>query len=310
MKPGVILIVIAGIALLAGGAASAESLWQCQVEGGATGAVLGLWGSAWNDVFAVGEDGLILHYDGTAWQSMDSGTELTIKGVWGLSGSDVFAVGDEGLILHYDGHSWSPVASPWTEGSLLGIWGLSADDLYAVGESGTILHFNGSSWTAYSSGTATDATGRSTDFVCVWGSSAEDVWVGSFDGTMPHYDGTEWSYPRSTTKPIFALSGTGPEDIFAVGGYASFRTIILHYDGAKWKGMSGAGTRALYDVWAIAVDDAFLVGDGVLMHYDGEAWASMEHAPVTYMTVWADGTGAHAYVGGADGSIYYLDRSE
>jgi hypothetical protein len=38
---------------------------------------------------------------------MNSGTSNSVECVWGSSGSDVFAVGDKGTILHYDGSAWS-----------------------------------------------------------------------------------------------------------------------------------------------------------------------------------------------------------
>jgi len=61
----------------------------------------GVWGSSGNDVFAVGSDGNILHYDGSSWTPMTSGTANALDGVWGSSGNDVFAVGSGGNILHY-----------------------------------------------------------------------------------------------------------------------------------------------------------------------------------------------------------------
>ena len=70
---------------------------------GATGQrIKAVWGSSSNDVFAVGMGGTILHYDGTAWSPMSSGTSHTLVGVWGSSGSDVFAVGYRGTSDHYD----------------------------------------------------------------------------------------------------------------------------------------------------------------------------------------------------------------
>ena len=73
-----------------------------------TSSISGVWGSSGTDVFAVGHGGTILHYDGTGWSSMSSGTSSTLKDVWGSSASDVFAVGaGRGTILHYDGSSWS-----------------------------------------------------------------------------------------------------------------------------------------------------------------------------------------------------------
>ncbi len=62
-----------------------------------------VWGSSGSDVFAVGDYGTILHYDGSTWSSIPSGTTNYLLGIWGSSGSDVFVVGDHGTILHYDG---------------------------------------------------------------------------------------------------------------------------------------------------------------------------------------------------------------
>jgi hypothetical protein len=61
----------------------------------------GVWGSSPSDVFAVGDGGAILHYDGSAWSAMSSGTSIYFTGIWGSSPSNVFAVGDSGAILHY-----------------------------------------------------------------------------------------------------------------------------------------------------------------------------------------------------------------
>ena len=70
---------------------------------------MSVWGSALNDVFAVGNT--ILHYDGNSWNSMERITGNDLYGVWGSSGSDVFAVGNGGTILHYDGLQWHSVES-------------------------------------------------------------------------------------------------------------------------------------------------------------------------------------------------------
>jgi hypothetical protein len=76
------------------------------------------------------------------WSPMSSGTTRNLSGVWGSSGSNVFAVGDGGTILHYDGRTWSAMSSGTTE-SLFGVWGTSATDVFAVGATGTILHYDG-----------------------------------------------------------------------------------------------------------------------------------------------------------------------
>jgi hypothetical protein len=44
-----------------------------------------IWGSSLSDVFAVGNYGTIMHYDGSAWGAMTSGTTTDLIGVWGSS---------------------------------------------------------------------------------------------------------------------------------------------------------------------------------------------------------------------------------
>jgi hypothetical protein len=100
----------------------------------------GVWGSSSSDVFAIGEQGTILHYNGSDWSPMTSGTTSNLEGVWGASHSDVFAVGWEGTIRHYDGTTWSAMTSG-TGNGLSAVWGTSPSDVFAVGWEGTILHY-------------------------------------------------------------------------------------------------------------------------------------------------------------------------
>jgi hypothetical protein len=99
-----------------------------------------VWGTSGNDVFAVGNQGTILHYDGISWSTMNSGTTRFLTSVWGSSSIDVYAVGSNGTILHYDGISWSKAATPATE-NLNDIWGASGTDVFVVGDYGQILHY-------------------------------------------------------------------------------------------------------------------------------------------------------------------------
>jgi hypothetical protein len=70
---------------------------------GTTNDLIGIWGSSTSDVFAVGEGGSILHYNGSTWSTMTSGTTNDLQDVWANSTSNVFAVGVFGTILHYSG---------------------------------------------------------------------------------------------------------------------------------------------------------------------------------------------------------------
>ena len=54
----------------------------------------GIWGSSGSNIFAVGDNGDIISYDGNNWNNRTSGTGNNLKGVWGSSASEVYAVGD------------------------------------------------------------------------------------------------------------------------------------------------------------------------------------------------------------------------
>ena len=66
----------------------------------------GVWGSSGDDVFAVGENGLIVHYNGKVWQKMPTPTREPLRGIWGSGPENIFAIGDGGVILRYDGKKW------------------------------------------------------------------------------------------------------------------------------------------------------------------------------------------------------------
>ena len=63
-------------------------------------------------MWAVGEGGTILYYDGVTWTSQTSGTTEDLLGLWGTSASDIWAVGRRETVLRYDGSIWEEVSVP------------------------------------------------------------------------------------------------------------------------------------------------------------------------------------------------------
>lgn len=85
----------------------------------------GLWGSAPNDVWAVG-DSTGLHWNGTAWSSVSG---VAGNGVWGSGANDVWAVAAN-QIVHWDGTRWQSAFTPSAQ--INGIWGIPPNDVWAV----------------------------------------------------------------------------------------------------------------------------------------------------------------------------------
>jgi hypothetical protein len=69
--------------------------------------VQSIWGNSSSDMYFVGDSGSIVHYDGTTFTLMDSGTDLLLRDVAG-SGEHVFAIGrnysgESGILSLEDG---------------------------------------------------------------------------------------------------------------------------------------------------------------------------------------------------------------
>jgi hypothetical protein len=243
------------------------STWSPMISG-TTNGLGALWGSSGSDVFAVGNSGTILHYNGSAWSSMVSGTTYNLFSVWGSSDKDVFAVGVQGTILHYNGNAWIKMNSGTTN-TLRIIWGASDKDVFAGGNNGTILHYDGSLWTSMSSGTTYD-------FLGILGFSEKEVFTVNEAGTIFHYNGSTWSNmqnPYSLRLYLEGIWGNSPTNIYAVGFRYSggYYSAILHYDGKKWSLMDSGTTNSLYGIWGSEATNVYTLGEyGILLHYNGD----------------------------------------
>lgn len=115
-------------------------------------------GRAPDDGYAVGGQGSVLHYDGTAWTEMGPGSANTYEALWldkSPTGKTIVAAGDDNnghaAVAVYNGATWDEQVIT-TAGPLTGVWGKSATDVWAVGamttlgRPGFLIHFDGTSW--------------------------------------------------------------------------------------------------------------------------------------------------------------------
>ncbi len=141
---------------------------------GITGQVTfrGVWGSGDQDVYAVTDDGRILHTTGNGtWgspQQFTNGSTKPLYGVWGADASHIYAIGDTGTILFSTGNGQWNAQSSGTAVDLRGVWGSGSADVYVVGKMGTILHSTGDGkWVQQTSNVTPD-------LVAIWGSGADE----------------------------------------------------------------------------------------------------------------------------------------
>jgi hypothetical protein len=81
-------------------------------------------------------------------------TVTRLRGVKALSPTNVWAVGDSGTILHYNGLTWSadPQSGVVTTQGQYMVNATSADNVWSAGSGDTLLNFDGTAWTLFSTG--------------------------------------------------------------------------------------------------------------------------------------------------------------
>lgn len=121
----------------------------------------GIWGSAPNDIWAIGPGGgldrTIYHFDGVNWSSDGISRSISPLCVWGFDRNDVWLGGYEGKIWHYNGGGWSEKLnlnnSGFAYSGFQSIWGESNENIWAVGFldsantiKGLVYHYDGAKW--------------------------------------------------------------------------------------------------------------------------------------------------------------------
>lgn len=71
-------------------------------------ALFKVWGSGASDVYAVGDAGIMLHWNGAAWEELMVGADDDLIAVWGTGPDNIVAVGGRanGIIAHWNGTEW------------------------------------------------------------------------------------------------------------------------------------------------------------------------------------------------------------
>lgn len=228
-----------------------EGVWS--TAGAPEGAALnGVSGISATDVFAVGESGTAIRFDGLAWAATTTGTSQTLRGVW-ASPELTVAVGDGGTVIAFDGTSWTPLSSP-SSSDLLAIAGTSATNLWAAGDAGTVLHFDGTDWSEQSPGTIDD-------FRAVAVSPSGVVYA--VGDSVQVFDGTWREEPLSTPSPLNIVAA---RDSFAI---AASDIRFFHRGPGQFEPMLNGATGARAIASVSPETTLAVTADGRILEYNG-----------------------------------------
>lgn len=151
----------------------------------------GIWGNGTGDVWMVGREGLIAHDDGTGWDQVHPGVNISnsLRAVWGMNQDYIWIVGAYGTILYsYNGEWGIDYADSPTNDHLYDLWGSSDEDIWAVGSNGTIVHYNGNKYDMWDS----ESSPTDEHLYGICGSAADEIWAVGANGAVLYYNGVNW----------------------------------------------------------------------------------------------------------------------
>lgn len=242
---------------------------------------------------------LILHHDGITWRRMDIEAP-TLWWVFGFSHENVWAVGEQGTLLHFDGREWTPIEDGQSY-TLWGLWGAAPDDLWAVGGTingsipALIRRYNGVVWTDVDAGLGIDIA----RYFKVWGQAPDNVFIVGDSGTIVHFDGTAFSQMQSgTSDRLITVYGRGPDDVWAVGGLGT--GLVLRFDGVSWSFVGPENIGGLMGLWTAPGSDVVVAGFyGAISRGDGATWNTQTSPTIDCLHgIWGDTQGALLAGGG------------
>jgi hypothetical protein len=252
------------------------------------------FGGTSSDLWAVGQGGLILHYDGVSWQQhsttpvlIDTRDSLGFENfdVWASAPNDLWVAGGRST-LHFDGTTWRSVPTGLTEGVLGAIWGASSNDVWAGGyreeciddewygwdchDVPIVIRWDGSSW-------KTVATPVSTCRISdIGGTSASDVWFTSWNGCRTwRYDGQAFRIQDSIapgTSALWKIAGDGPSGLWGLAG--GTKVLRRAPGSASWVAYE-LPIGDLQSIWAANSGDAWVSGYTGFAHFDGSEWSAL-----------------------------------
>lgn len=212
-----------------------------------------IWGTNSSNLYIVGTNGSISHYDGQNWQKIESGTEIDLTDIWGSpNGKIIWACGfkdDKGsVLLRNTGSGFEKVLEitspniPHPPNQITHIfkslWTDKTDSVY-LGAIGRVYiapkNTNGyareSFWWDYD-----NETGYPPSTEAIRGTTGNDIFVAGYTMFIAHYNGKNWQrYPEIEGEGIWYALSTLSDMVIAVGERYNLRGSVIIARGYRGK---------------------------------------------------------------------------
>lgn len=209
-------------------------------------------GVAEDEIWAVGELGSVVRYDGSTWTPVaNPPTTGALLGVYVRTSTDVWVVGEEGSAARYDGSSWTNATVP-AGGNLRGVYVPAQDEAWVAGGAGEVWRYDGSQWTAVDIGTTAALQG-------ITGRSKNEIWTWGTGGVIYRYDGADWT--RMTAPEVTRIVDLYPLDngqAYAVGAEGVLMSLT---EQGNWRRENSGTLNELNAVWGTPEGDVWALGE-------------------------------------------------
>jgi hypothetical protein len=196
-----------------------------------------------DDVWVVGSQGRLNHFDGREWKSYRAPGYEDFLDVWAAPDGAVWIAIAGTSVVRFQNGTFEKVTDPALQAEhnsiqrLTGAGGEIIVPVNALGKPSSIARLRGGTWTREEVGTG--------GVVWLAASAPSDVWAVSFRHQGFHFDGTSWT--RHETSPLETRAvHVSPEGTWLAGE----KGLIMRWDGTAWRHSPSGTTEGLWSIYA------------------------------------------------------------
>ncbi len=240
-------------------------------------------GTGSSNIYVAGDFGRLIHWDGSDWGWIPTGTDTDFTSLKIDSDGVVYFSGKDGWIYTWDGTETRRMTR-FLDGAINGMEFSNPDDIYiiaqggAIGDEGMIAHYDGNTWTLpvrdaetiYRDLYCSDSGGVfavGTKYQILYPPYGPPIWEQQ-NGVIRHFNGSEWTSQATFITDWMHIRGTGPNEILL----------------SSWSGLAYATAYDVYPVagptygsfiWGVDSDHLILLDDWSEMRvFDGWGWSA------------------------------------
>lgn len=250
-------------------------------------------GTGPDDIWLAGTE--IWHWDGAVWTKHIPLGNVSFRALHARTTTDVWGVGNQGGIYHYDGTSWS-VASPFaTTPILVGVYALAANDILVAGYDGSLNRWNGATLTPVAGAAFTGIQSMaavSPTEVYILGSTTGSQTVFRWNGsTFTDLAATITATDAVTTDGPDSVWLLGGDEVAHYTSTAGWTHHAFPTGFAYSTALSSAGRMEI----AAANGRVFVADEGKRMTFDGTTWTTVGYTSENFTGIWGNGDQFHAF---------------